>query len=178
MVEMTMVKKCRRNYYLTKYLNSHSIQTAHDEIMTNKIFPVILVFFVFLTGCSGTMPNLGVNNGEFAPCPKTPNCVSSQAQDKEHFIEPIRFAGTQQQAHDRLLQIIASEKRTRIITDQDDYIHVEFTSALFRFVDDVEFYFPEKKADETVIDTRSASRVGSSDLGVNRKRIERIRSKF
>ena len=72
---------------------------AYDEIMTNKIFPVILVFFVFLTGCSGTMPNLGVNNGELTPCPETPNCVSSQAQDKEHFIEPIRFAGTQQQAH-------------------------------------------------------------------------------
>ena len=146
--------------------------------MTNIKIPVILIFFVFLTGCSGTMPKLGVNNGELTPCPKTPNCVSSQAQDKEHFIEPIKFAGSQQQAHDRLLQIIESEKRTKIITDQQDYIHVEFTSALFRFVDDVEFYFPEKNADETVIHTRSASRVGSSDLGVNRKRIERIRSKF
>ena len=149
-----MVKKCRRNYYLTKYLNSHSIQIAQDETMTNKIIPVILVIFVLLTGCSGTMPNLGVNNGEFAPCPKTPNCVSSQAQDKEHFIEPLRFAGTQQQAHDRLLQIIASEKRTKIITDQMDYIQVEFTSALFRFVDVVEFYYPEKKADKTIIHTR------------------------
>ena len=118
--------------------------------MTNKIIPVVLVIFVFLTGCSGTMPNLGINNGELTPCPKTPNCVGSQAQDKEHFIEPINFAGSQQQAHDRLLQIIASEKRTKIITDQDDYIHVEFTSALFRFVDDVEFYFPTNKADETV----------------------------
>ena len=140
--------------------------------------PVILIFFVLLTGCSGTMPTLGVNNGELAPCPKTPNCVSSQADDKEHFIEPIIFAGSQQQAHDRLLQVIESEKRTKIITDQQDYIRVEFTSALFRFVDDVEFYFPEMNADETVIHTRSASRVGTSDLGVNRKRIERIRSKF
>ncbi len=129
-------------------------------------------------GCSGTMPNPGINNSELAPCPKTPNCVSSQAHDKKHFIEPINFAGTQQQAHDRLLQIIESEKRTKILTDQKDYIHVEFTSALFRFVDDVEFYFPKEKADETVIHTRSASRVGSSDFGVNRKRIERIRSKF
>ncbi len=146
--------------------------------MTYMKIPVILIFFIFLTGCSGTMPKLGVKNGELTPCPKTPNCVSSQAQDKEHFIEPIKFAGSQQQAHDRLLQIIESEKRTKIITDQQDYIHVEFTSALFRFVDDVEFYFPENKADETIIHTRSASRVGSSDLGVNRKRIERIRSKF
>ena len=146
--------------------------------MTNKIIPVVLVIFVFLTGCSGTMPDLGVNNSELAPCPKTPNFVSSQAHDKKHFIEPIIFAGTQQEAHDRLLQIIASEKRTKIITDQKNYIRVEFTSALFRFVDDVEFYFPKEKADETVIHARSASRVGSSDFGVNRKRIERIRSKF
>jgi uncharacterized protein (DUF1499 family) len=153
-------------------------ELASDEIMTNMKIPVILAIFVLLTGCSGTMPKLGINNGELTPCPKTPNCVSSQAHDTQHFIEPINFAGTQQQAHDRLLQIIASEKRTRIITDQQDYIHVEFTSALFRFVDDVEFYFPETKAGETVIHTRSASRVGSSDLGVNRKRIERIRSKF
>jgi len=146
--------------------------------MTNKQIPVVLVMFVFLTGCSGTMPKLGINNSELAPCPKTPNCVSSQAHDKKHFIEPINFAGTQQEAHDRLLQIIESEKRTKIVTDQKDYIRVEFTSALFRFVDDVEFYFPTEKAGETVIHTRSASRVGSSDFGVNRKRIERIRSKF
>ena len=124
------------------------------------------------------MPNPGINNSELAPCPNTPNCVSSQAHDKKHYIEPINFVGTQQQAHDRLLQIIKSEKRTKIITDHKDYIHVEFASALFRFVDDVEFYFPKQKADETVIHTRSASRVGSSDFGVNRKRIERIRSKF
>ena len=146
--------------------------------MTNTHIPVVLVIVVLLAGCSGTMPNLGINNSELAPCPKTPNCVNSQAHDKKHFIEPIKFAGTQQEAHDRLLQIIQSEKRTKIVTDQKDYIRVEFTSALFRFVDDVEFYFPKEKADETVIHTRSASRVGSSDFGVNRKRIERIRSKF
>jgi uncharacterized protein (DUF1499 family) len=124
------------------------------------------------------MPNLGVNNSKMTPCPKTPNCVSSQANDEEHYIKPIVFEGTQQEAHDRLLQIIESEKRTKIVTDQEDYIHVEFTSALFRFVDDVEFYFPNEKTDETIIHVRSASRIGSSDLGVNRKRIERIRSKF
>jgi uncharacterized protein (DUF1499 family) len=124
------------------------------------------------------MPNLGVNNNKLAPCPKTPNCVSSQAHDEEHYIDPVKYAGTQQQAHDRLLRIIESEKRTKILTNQKNYIRVEFTSALFRFVDDVEFYFPNEKPDEKIIHVRSASRVGSSDLGVNRKRIERIRSKF
>jgi uncharacterized protein (DUF1499 family) len=139
---------------------------------------IFLVNLILLTGCSGTMPDLGIKNSKLAPCPKTPNCVSSQAQDEEHYIEPIIYSGTQQEAHDRLLRIIESEKRTNILTDQEDYIRVEFTSALFRFVDDVEFYFPQEKADETVIHIRSASRVGSSDLGVNRKRMERIRSEF
>jgi len=139
---------------------------------------VVLVNLIFLTGCSGTMPNLGINNGELTPCPKTPNCVNSQADAEKHYIQPVHYAGTQREAHDRLLQILESEKRTKILTAQENYIRVEFTSALFRFVDDVEFYFPEEQTDETVIHIRSASRVGYSDLGANRKRIERIRSKF
>jgi uncharacterized protein (DUF1499 family) len=139
---------------------------------------LVLINLALLTGCSGTMPNLGINNSELAPCPKTPNCVSSQAHDQEHYIEPIHYEVTQQQARDRLLQIIRSEKRTKILTDHSDYIRVEFTSALFRFVDDVEFYFPNEKSGEKIIHVRSASRVGSSDLGVNRKRIEHIRSEF
>ena len=124
------------------------------------------------------MPNLGINNSRLTPCPKTPNCVNSQVDSEKHYIQPIHYAGTQQEAHDRLLQILESEKRTKILTAQDNYIRAEFTSALFRFVDDVEFYFPEEQADGTVIHVRSASRVGYSDLGANRKRIERIRSKF
>ncbi len=146
--------------------------------MMNKQILVALVILMFLTGCSGTMPILGINNNELAPCPESPNCVNSQAHDEKHYIEPINYAGTQRQAHDRLLQILESEKRTKILTDQENYIRVEFTSALFRFVDDVEFYFPEEQAEETVIHIRSASRVGYSDLGANRKRIERIRSEF
>ena len=144
----------------------------------NKQILVVLVNLILLTGCSGTMPKLGINNSELTPCPKTPNCVNSQAGAEKHYIQPINYAGTQQEAHDRLLQILESEKRTKILTVQENYIQVEFTSALFRFVDDVEFYFPEEQDDETVIHVRSASRVGYSDLGANRKRIERIRSEF
>jgi uncharacterized protein (DUF1499 family) len=143
-----------------------------------KLILVVLFNLIMLTGCSGTMPKLGIDDSKLTPCPKTPNCVSSQANDEEHYIEPIRYSGSQQAAHDSLLQVIKTEKRTEIVADQEDYIRVEFTSALFRFVDDVEFYFPKEKAGEAVIHVRSASRVGSSDLGVNRKRIERIRSKF
>ena len=146
--------------------------------MMNKRILVVLVNLILLTGCSGTMPKLGIDDSKLMPCPKTPNCVSSQAHDEKHYIEPINYSGARQAAHDRLLQIIRSEKRTEILTDQEDYIRVEFTSALFRFVDDVEFYFPKESAGDKVIHVRSASRIGNSDLGANRKRIERIRSEF
>jgi len=139
---------------------------------------VVLAGLTLLAGCSGTMPDLGINNGALMPCPNTPNCVNSQATAEKHNIQPIHYTGTQQEALDRLLQILASEKRTKIVKAEENYIRAEFTSALFRFVDDVEFYFPEEHADEKVIHIRSASRVGYSDLGANRERIERIRSKF
>jgi uncharacterized protein (DUF1499 family) len=139
---------------------------------------VVMLSLMMLTGCSGSKPDLGVNNGELMPCPKTPNCVNSQAANEEHYIEPIHFSGTQQEAKGLLLKILESEKRTKILTVQENYIRVEFASTLFGFVDDVEFYFPEKQGAETVIHIRSASRIGYSDFGANRKRIEKIRSKF
>ena len=124
------------------------------------------------------MPELGVDESMLTPCPDTPNCVSSQARDEKHYIDPITYPGARQEAKDHLLRLLGSEKRTQVKLVEEDYIRVEFTSALFRFVDDVEFYFPKEKADETIIHVRSASRVGYSDLGANRKRIERIRSEF
>jgi uncharacterized protein (DUF1499 family) len=66
-------------------------------------------------------------------------------------------------------------KRTSIITKKDNYIHATFKSRIFRFVDDVEFYFDDK---EKIVHFKSASRVGHSDLGVNRKRMEEIRKRF
>jgi uncharacterized protein (DUF1499 family) len=137
-----------------------------------------IISLIFLTGCSGTMADLGINNGKLTECPKTPNCVSSQAVDEKHYIQPIRYTGTEQQARARLLQIIESEKRTKILSSQENYIRVAFTSAVFRFVDDVEFYFSKEQTSESVIHIRSASRVGRSDFGANRKRLERIRNKF
>lgn len=137
-----------------------------------------LANLVFLTGCVGSVPDLGINNGKLAPCPKTPNCVNSQAVGEKHYIQPIHYTGTREEARARLLQILGSQKRAKILTAQENYIRAEFTSALFRFVDDVEFYFPEEPSGETVIHIRSASRIGYSDLGANRKRIERIRKEW
>lgn len=129
---------------------------------------------LLLTGCTSTPPaNLGVHDGKLAPCPATLNCVSSQSIDRDHSIEPLRYAGSPGEAMDRLKKIIISMKRSRIIKETGSYIHAEFTSALFRFVDDAEFLVDEH---ESLIHVRSASRLGRSDLGVNRKRIEDIRA--
>ena len=125
---------------------------------------------------SGTRPaNLGVKNGQLLECPGTPNCVSSQSADPKSQIAPLTYADSPQQAIARLKAAIEAQPRAKIITAEGNYLYAEFTSALMGFVDDVEFYLDEAAG---VIQVRSASRLGQSDLGVNRKRIEAIRSQF
>lgn len=145
--------------------------------MINKVSGVTCFCFLLVMGaggCSGVRPaTLGVKDGRLAICPSTPNCVSSQSIDKEHAIEPFTYAVSTPAAHDDLKKIILGMKRSEIITDSGVYIHAEFTSAIWRFVDDVEFYFDEKAK---TVHIRSASRLGKSDFGVNRKRMESIRA--
>ncbi|WP_104906171.1 DUF1499 domain-containing protein [Nostoc sp. 'Lobaria pulmonaria (5183) cyanobiont'] len=125
---------------------------------------------------AGKRPNnLGISNGNLASCPNSPNCVSSQSTDASHQIAPLTFTSTPEEAIANLKQIIESLPRTKIITENKDYLYAEFKSALLRFVDDVEFYLDRNA---NIIHVRSASRLGQSDLGVNRQRIETIRAKF
>lgn len=134
--------------------------------------PITMALFSF----SGTRPtNLGVNDGKLRDCPNSPNCVSSQSIDAEHKIAPLSYTGDAAKALEDLKSVISSLPRTKIITAKDNYIYAEFTSALMGYVDDVEFYL---NADKKIIEVRSASRLGESDLGVNRDRIETIRTKF
>ncbi|WP_370584695.1 DUF1499 domain-containing protein [Oculatella sp. LEGE 06141] len=133
---------------------------------------------VSLFSFAGQRPtNLGAKDGQFAPCPGTPNCVSSQAaaSDQEHKIESIAYTSSPTQALANLKAVIQEMPRTAIITESGSYIYAEFQSALMGFVDDVEFYLDESAR---TIHVRSASRLGKSDLGVNRKRIEAIRTRF
>jgi uncharacterized protein (DUF1499 family) len=109
--------------------------------------------------------NLGFEQGQFAPCAPTPNCVSSQATDATHQIAPIASTDWE-----KLKQTIATQPNAVMIESTDNYLYAEFTSQLMGFVDDVEF-----AKGKGVIEVRSASRLGESDLGVNRDRIERIR---
>lgn len=119
--------------------------------------------------------NLGVKAGQLAPCPSSPNCVNSQSQDNTHYIEPIAYQGSPYDAIATLKRIVETQPRTKIIAQQENYLYAEFASRWMGFVDDVEFYVNEDKG---FVEVRSASRLGESDLGVNRQRIENIRSEF
>jgi uncharacterized protein (DUF1499 family) len=136
----------------------------------------LLYLVVMMTGCSGARPSqIGVTAGRLGACPESPNCVCSQDADTRHAIAPLRYEGTFEQARGILIEALSGMKRVRIVEETGIYLRAEFTSALFRFVDDVEFLFD---SGTKTIHVRSASRVGYSDLGVNRRRVEAIRSRF
>jgi uncharacterized protein (DUF1499 family) len=122
---------------------------------------------------AGTPPqNLGIHDGLLAECPTSPNCVISQTADIDHAIAPISYQTDRDTARKALLKVLTVVPRTKVISETDNYIRFESTSRLMGFVDDGEFYLP---ANEPVIHMRSAARLGESDLGVNRRRLEQIR---
>ncbi len=114
----------------------------------------------------------GGEDGKLPPCPASPNCVSSDATDAAHRIEPYRLRVAPGEGWQALLEVVATLPRTTVVTKTDAYLHVESRSALFGFVDDVEFRL--RPTDKTIA-VRSASRLGYWDLGVNRRRVEQIR---
>lgn len=119
---------------------------------------------------SGKRPNnLGITEGKLAPCPGTPNCVNTQ-RESESEIKPLPPV-----AIPELKKVIESMARTKVIDQTSNYLYAEFKSQLMGFVDDVEFYLDP---DANVLHVRSASRLGQSDLGVNRKRVEDLRAKL
>lgn len=115
---------------------------------------------------------VGVVEGRLLACPSTPNCVSSDAQAADgHYISPIADPGGSKWAG--LVEIVRGMPGATLIAQRDDYAHFTFTTGLWRFVDDVEFHHRPEDAEIAI---RSASRVGRSDLGTNRKRLEAIRA--
>lgn len=127
-------------------------------------------------GCSSTRPrDLGLRAGVLRPCPDTQNCVSSEANapaDKR--VAPFPAAGGAADMS-RLADVLSAWPRTAIITNAPGYLHAESTSLILRFVDDVEFRYD---AATGVIHVRSASRIGRSDMGVNRTRVDALRAKW
>ncbi|MFM7563840.1 MAG: DUF1499 domain-containing protein [Planctomycetota bacterium] len=113
--------------------------------------------------------------GKLPACPETPNCVSTQATRADQKMEPIRVSGDPDLAFQRMVKLIQEQPRTRLVEQTADYAHFAFTTLVFRFVDDVQLLLDR---DQGVIHFRSASRVGHSDLGTNRRRMTMLVKKF
>jgi uncharacterized protein (DUF1499 family) len=141
----------------------------------NKI--LLLTLIVAISACSGSRPsNLGINDGALAPCPESPNCVVSFADktDEQHAIAAIAYSDNNH-IMQQLKALLEASENAEIVSVSEYYVHAEFVSSLMRFVDDVEFYIvPEQQ----LIHVRSASRLGRSDFGVNRQRIEMLRNQI
>ena len=130
----------------------------------------LLALLPFLTSCAGEPPqNIGVRDGRLTACPESPNCVSSYESSKGHSIAALDANLTQIQ------QILLTIDGANIVEQSSNYLYAEFTSSLMGYVDDVEFLYD---AASNATQVRSASRIGYSDMGANRKRVEAIRSQL
>jgi len=137
----------------------------------------LLLCSLTLVSCSITPPELGISGESLKDCPVTPNCTSSMDNGSGD-MEPILFDGSRADAKEKLLSVIHSLPRTTVVEERDNYLRVEFRSQLFGFVDDVEFLLSQAQGNKTKIDFRSASRLGLSDLGVNKARMKKVTALF
>lgn len=135
---------------------------------------VLALAVVWYLRFPGLPANLGIRDGRLAPCPASPNCVSSFEEGPKR-VEPLGFEGTAEAAMTRLAERVRDMRGASIVTRERSYLHAEFRTPILGFVDDVEFLLD---ADSRRIHVRSASRRGYSDLGTNRERVEELRSRF
>ena len=152
------------------------VQRSFLGRVVRKIFVLSLIFLAGLIVMSMTAArpsHLGARDGRLAPVPDSPNCVSTMTEKPSYGIDPVNVSGLDQPMEKLKAAIESAIPRANLVTDDGNYLHYEFTSLVFRFVDDGEFLLDEQRK---VIDFRSSSRVGYSDMGANRKRMEKIRS--
>ncbi len=134
----------------------------------------LLIVATTLLSCSQRRPtDLGVSEAGLAPCPSSPNCVSSDARGTRHGVDALRFAPPAGEAWDAAREVVLNLPRTRIVDEQPAYLRAECRSAFFGFVDDLEL---QLRPADNIIAVRSASRLGYSYFGVNRRRVERLRA--
>jgi uncharacterized protein (DUF1499 family) len=150
--------------------------------MVGKLLIAALFFLILAVGArwlllasSSRSPGTIVTvKKKLSPCPRRPACVSSQENDPARRVEPIAAPGPVEAALDRAQETIASMSGGRVVEVEGPYLRAEFTSRIFRFVDDLELLWDPS----AVFHVRSASRVGSSDMGANRRRVESLRRAF
>jgi uncharacterized protein (DUF1499 family) len=123
-----------------------------------------------------SIPNtIGVESGEFKPLKESPNGVSSQTNIVERKVSPLEMNTSVSEAKENIKKLILSYENTKLIKESNNYLHFVFTTKGFHFKDDVEFYFD---SENKIIDFKSQSRIGYSDMGVNKERYEMIKKDF
>ena len=140
-------------------------------------FLLLLLFccFVSVSRAAGKSASIGDAGTGLAPCPASPNCVSSEAQDADHQVAPLSFTVPAVDAWRILKEQVAKLPRTVIVSEKPGYLHAQCKSAILGFVDDLEFYL---RPAQGVIAVRFAARTGYFDFGVNRQRVEELRAAF
>ena len=147
---------------------------AIRRLLVLVFIPIIGLYALSMTATEPV--NLGVNQGRLADCPASPNCVATQSGVDSQKMQPVSYSGSKEEITGEIKSAIQSRfPRARLVSETDNYLHFEFTSLIFRFVDDVEFLIDDTNK---LIHFRSASRVGYSDMGANRKRMQTIVSEI
>lgn len=135
----------------------------------------LMTIFIMSSVSGASGESVCVTEGRLAPCPDSPNCVSTQGKTERHAMQPLPYLKTREASMERILSILKAMKRMDIVVLADSYIHAEFRTSLWRFVDDVEFFLDDTAR---VVHFRSASRVGYYDFGLNRRRMKKISEKY
>ena len=153
---------------------------GEEREVVNRVISIVMVVFVIsgvlltILSCASNPPEVRLIDGRLRACPSSPNCVSSESDVASSRVEPLTFQGTPETAWGNLKETLRA-MGGRIEEERDGYLRATFTSKVFRFVDDVEL---RMVSTDGIIHVRSGSRVGYSDLGVNRKRVEKLRTLF
>ena len=146
----------------------------------NTLISLLIVLFVILVvpltilSCAPNPSKVQLVDGRLRACPNSPNCVSSESDNASSRIEPLIFQDPPEKAWSDLKETVR-ELGGEIQEEHEGYFWATFTSRVFRFVDDVEF---RMVSTDGIVHVRSGSRVGYSDLGVNRRRVEKLRALF
>jgi len=147
------------------------------EMKKNLNFVIGSLFLIMtLWGCSGNpAERQNRKSSGFLDCPDTPNCVSSLAKNPKHRVEPFKLNKDPETSWSIVKKTVVQLPRTKVVLADNSDIHAECRSMIFRFVDDLTLHLTPSNG---IIHIRSASRVGYSDLGVNRRRVENLRKKL
>jgi uncharacterized protein (DUF1499 family) len=146
--------------------------------MVKRRIRTVALFLIVMSAlaCAGhAQESRSKSPADLAPCPDSPNCVSTKSKDPGRAMPPLPYLNSAEGSMNRLVAIVQEMKRATIVSATPSYLHVEFRSALFRFIDDVEFLLD---ASARLIHFRSASRTGYYDFGVNRKRMKEISERY